>query len=919
MLPHNDPTLLFINSGMCQFKPAFLGTVDPNTPLASLTRVANSQKCIRAGGKHNDLDDVGKDTYHHTFFEMLGNWSFGDYFKKESIDWSYELLVNIYGLDPSRMYATYFEGDEELGIPADLEARDLWLNYFTPEHVIPGNKADNFWEMGNVGPCGPCSELHYDRIGGRSVPELVNMDDPDVIEVWNLVFMQFSREADGGLKPLPNKHIDTGMGFERLVSILQNKPSNYDTDVFLPIFQAIFESPLSSPAHVYTGLVGARDSDGVDMAYRVVADHIRNVCVAIADGIRPGNTGRHYVIKRILRRGIRYANTFLGAETGFLSSLVPVVVASLGPAFPELVEMEAKITAVIRDEEISFAKTLGKGMAMFHKFKSEAEAENRTVISGTEMFTLYDTFGFPEDLTAILAEETGFTVDLKGFEDEMEAAKNRSRAAQSQFKTQILFDADQIVHLQTSGVPPTDDSGKYHLDAVPEATVRAICSGENFLTETSASTDTIALILDSTTFYAESGGQVFDIGEITTPDMCFEVMDTKAYAGYVLHIGTLKKGEVKVGGEVQLEVDYTRRRMIAPNHSCTHMLNFALRKVLGADCDQAGSLVDENRLRFDYNFGKPLTGAQAKETEVLVNSQIMARLPVYTKSVPLEDAQKISSLRAMFGEKYPDPVRVVAIGKDIETLVADPTNPSWFDYSVEFCGGTHLASTDEASKFVIISEEGIAKGIRRIVAVTGDAAGASVKAGEAFLAEIAKISSLPVDQLAGEVARLRDSLGQLQNKLPYSVKEQAIASINALGKKVYRASKATGANFTKVAVDAAMEAAAQVEESGNTVVVVNVDVALDSKALKQAVTDVLAKHTVALCIFSVDSDKKKMLMYTGVHASLQGNGFDAKTWLCAVLGEFGGRGGGKPLMSQGQCPQPESIEAVIEMAKSKAM
>ncbi|MEL7473829.1 MAG: alanine--tRNA ligase, partial [Planctomycetota bacterium] len=419
VVPHDDPTLMFANAGMNQFKPVFLEQVPPGSPLVGVKRAANSQKCIRAGGKHNDLEDVGKDTYHHTFFEMLGNWSFGDYFKAEAINWAWDFLTNVLGLPADRLYATYFEGDASTGQPADDEARELWLKHLPPERVLPGNAKDNFWEMGDTGPCGPCSEIHFDRIGGRNAASLVNQDDPDVLEVWNLVFIQYDRQQDASLRPLPANHVDTGMGLERLVSVLQNKRSNYDTDLFGPLFVAIEQATGARP---YQGKLGADDKDDVDMAYRVIADHIRTLTLAITDGATPSNEGRGYVLRRVLRRAVRFGRQKLNAKSGFFSGLVPMVVESLGDAFPELRKDPQRVQAIILDEEESFGRTLDRGIKMF-----EDVAKSKQV-SGEDAFQLYDTYGFPLDLTQLMAEERGLIVDVAGFEKEMESQRERSRA-----------------------------------------------------------------------------------------------------------------------------------------------------------------------------------------------------------------------------------------------------------------------------------------------------------------------------------------------------------------------------------------------------------------------------------------------------------------------------------------------------------
>jgi len=618
VVPHDDPTLLFANAGMNQFKPIFLGTVDPKNPLAKLKRAANSQKCIRAGGKHNDLDDVGKDTYHHTFFEMLGNWSFGDYFKKEAIDWSWELLTEVLKLPTDRIYVTVFGGNAQFNLPADDEARALWRKYLPEDRILDFGMKENFWEMGETGPCGPCTEIHFDRIGGRNAASLVNKDDPTVIEIWNNVFMQFNREAGGGLKPLPACHVDTGMGLERLVSILQQKMSNYDTDVFMPLFDAI--QKVTGFPEPYTGKLGAEDAGKKDMAYRVVADHIRTLTFAITDGAEPGNDGRNYVLRRILRRAIRYGRDNLKAKPGFFSQLARVVQSTMSSAFPELNNNIERVVAVIKSEEESFERTLTRGIAHFEKIVARMAKDNEgKVISGKDTFILYDTYGFPRDLTELMAEEKGLKVDNADFNRHLDAAKERSRQANaSVLDTSMQLDANGTSHLNKSGVPTTDDSFKYSLDDIT-AKVVAIWTAQGFANSVKAAPNTsVGLIFDKTNFYAEQGGQIFDIGSVYGDDgkIEFQVDNCQAYAGYVVHVGKLAAGEVKVGDALELHIDINRRRPIMSNHTSTHILNYALRKVLGDKVDQKGSLVDGDKLRFDFSHHDQVKTPQRRQGDL---------------------------------------------------------------------------------------------------------------------------------------------------------------------------------------------------------------------------------------------------------------------------------------------------------------
>uniref|UniRef100_A0A673NJ38 Alanine--tRNA ligase n=1 Tax=Sinocyclocheilus rhinocerous TaxID=307959 RepID=A0A673NJ38_9TELE len=677
-IPLDDPTLLFANAGMNQFKPIFLNTIDPSHPMARLRRAANTQKCIRAGGKHNDLDDVGKDVYHHTFFEMLGSWSFGDYFKHLACKMALELLTQEFGIPIGRLYVTYFGGNADAGLEPDLECKQIWLDLGMEEsRILPGSMKDNFWEMGDTGPCGPCSEIHYDRIGGRDAAHLVNMDDPNVLEIWNLVFIQFNRESETVLKPLPKKSIDTGMGLERLVSVLQKKMSNYDTDLFIPYFEAIQKG---TGARAYTGKVGAEDTDGIDMAYRVLADHARTITIALSDGGRPDNTGRGYVLRRILRRAVRYSHEKLGARKGFFASLVDVVVESLGDAFPELRKDPDMVKDIINEEEAQFLKTLSRGRRILDR-KVQSLGDSKTI--------------------------PGKAQNLK------------SQGKGSGDEDHIMLDIYAIEELRNNGVAATDDNPKYKYTSDDNGnyefeqavgTVLALRRERAFVDEVTTGQE-CGVLLDKTSFYAEQGGQSFDEGYMLRENDTFTVKNTQVRGGYVLHIGTVY-GTLKVGDRLTLHVDEARRRPIMSNHTATHILNFALRSVLG-EADQRGSLVAPDRLRFDF------TAKGAMTTDEVRCSVYVFHQPVYALDAPLAAAKAIQGLRAVFDETYPDPVRVVSIGVPVEELLADPNSPAGSLTSIEFCGGTHLKNSGHAAPFVIVSEEAIAKGIRRIVAVTG--------------------------------------------------------------------------------------------------------------------------------------------------------------------------------------------------------
>lgn len=902
VVPHDDPTLLFANAGMNQYKPIFLGVASPGSFLSTLKRACNSQKCIRAGGKHNDLDDVGKDTYHHTFFEMLGNWSFGDYFKSGAIDMAIELLVDVYGLPKDRVYATYFGGDEAQGLEPDLEAKNLWLKHLPESRVLPFDCKDNFWEMGDTGPCGPCTELHFDRIGGRDAASLVNMDDPTVIEIWNLVFIQFNREPDGSLRQLPSKHVDTGMGFERVASILQQKMSNYDTDVFMPIFDVIQKITDSRP---YAGLLGDEDVDNIDMAYRVVADHIRTLTVAITDGAVPDSDGRGYVLRRILRRAVRYGSEFLKAPPGFFSQLTDVVVSSMGEAFPELIEKRDHVVEVLAHEEATFLRTLDRGTERFKQISEDLRKSGGTVISGADAFFLYDTMGFPLDLTQRMAEEVGFTVDEEGYGSAMAAAKEMSRADRASRSgaggVRFALEAEETAYLAKEDILATDDDGKYIWNHDPPATVKAIFAGGrgNFVRSTaSLGADAIVgVVLDKTSFYAEAGGQVADVGQLCSSSggtPLLEVTDCQIFGGYVLHIGRLTPGSpgLALGETVHCAVDYKTRSKIAPNHTLTHVLNFALREVLGDTVDQKGSLVDAGKLRFDFSQKKGLTVAQLSEVENIVKGVISERKEVYTQVTPLADAKAIHSLRAVFGETYPDPVRVVSIGTPVQDLVEDPLNEAWSALSIEFCGGTHLKNTKEAEAFVIVEEGALSTGVRRITAFTKDTAVETEKLGEALKRKVSNTETMNAavlpDVVPGLVNEVNESV--ISAVLKHALRER----LSKLTKKAGEAFKARAKGALEDGLAAAEKEVLEAKEDGRSLAVVVVPLEGDGKALSKLVTK-LGGMWPDGSVMGLSVDHKK----NSIRACTVSQTIPANKWVMDTMRTIGGKGGGKATAANG--------------------
>mmetsp|Transcript_16885 Transcript_16885/g.34891 ORF Transcript_16885/g.34891 Transcript_16885/m.34891 type:complete len:968 (-) Transcript_16885:289-3192(-) len=929
-VPVDDPTLLFTNAGMNQYKPLFLGTCDPNLEMSKLKRAVNTQKCIRAGGKHNDLDDVGKDVYHHTFFEMLGNWSFGDYFKQGAIEMAWKCLTEEFKLDKERLYATYFAGDEQT--PPDEEARQLWLQYLPESRVLPFDAKDNFWEMGATGPCGPCTEIHYDRIGGRDAAALVNADLPDVIEIWNNVFIQYNREADGSLRQLPAQHVDTGMGFERLTSILQGVDSNYDTDIFMPLFAAIQKETGARP---YAGKVGAeQDPEFIDMAYRVVADHIRTLSFAIADGAVPSNDGRGYVLRRVLRRAVRFGRQNLGAELGFFCKLVPVLVGLMGDTFPELKDKQDHVTAIIKDEEESFNRTLDKGLVEFQK---RAESIDKGgVFPGIDAYFLYDTMGFPVDLTELMAEEKGLTLDRAGFEAELEKGQQKSR--DDYLKKQMAgmagkdmrLVAEQTAYLVGQGVTATDDSHKYTWNQdLTDCTVKALFLGRGetedkigFVPEIDGSAGMVGIILDKSSFYAEAGGQVYDTGSISAGGLTIKVNNVQLYGQFVLHIGTVEgEGTLKVGDSSTCSVDYERRSPIAANHTMTHVLNYALKNVLltqGSagdttltDIDQKGSYQDETKSRFDFSWNGPLTPAQLAAVETLCVERIQGAYPVESYVASLADAQKISSLRAVFGEKYPDPVRVVAVSNHpIPEMLSNPQDAMWNEYSVEFCGGTHLTNTKEAEAFCLLSEEGIAKGIRRIIFVTKDDAKKAIAEAQVLEARLDKADTLEGGpELEAEIKALSQDLGAAT--ISAAKKAEFRDRNDALTKKIVAYKKARLANISGEVIEKAVELAGASSESK---LVMRFDFGCEGKVAKQIMTGFCKKiKDKALMLITADVDEDKYMVVTGAP---KGMDVDCKAWATAATEGTGGKGGGKKDLAQFQVPGISSIDSVMEMAKT---
>jgi len=727
VIPHGDPTLLFTNAGMNQFKDVFLGV-----GRRDYSRAVDTQKCIRASGKHNDLEDVGRDTYHHTFFEMLGNWSFGDYYKSEAIEWAWDLLTRVWGLPADRLHATVFRSDD--GSTQDDEAYSAWMRQpgMDPERIHFFGSADNFWEMGETGPCGPCSEIHFDRTDDRSGGRLVNAGVPEVIEIWNLVFIQYNRRPDRSLESLPSRHVDTGMGFERICAVLQGKLSNYDTDIFSPIIRRIEEIS----GRQYTGGLDDRTS----VAMRVLADHVRTLAFAIADGAAPGNVGRGHVLRRILRRGVKYAYIDLGIKEPVLWRLVDSLVGSMGDVFPELVNQRSYVESIIRSEEEQFGATLESGVKQFAVHADSATQQKASTISAHDAFLLYDTFGFPLDLTELLARERGLNVDVDGFAALMDEQRRRAREARKNV-TQEAVD----VHVEGS----TEFVGYDRLQA--EAVVLGVTEH--------------GVILDRTPMYAEMGGQVADHGAIVIAGESYRVADVQKIGNLFLHILETESSSISIGDRAHVEIDANYRRSVQRNHSATHIVHEALRRVLGSHVQQSGSLVASDHLRFDFSHFERVDEGQLREIEQMVNAKIREAIVVESEEMSLEQARRISNVKMFFGDKYGSRVRVVTI---------DPK------FSREFCGGTHVANTADIGYFKLLAESSIQAGVRRIEAATGTVADELLVRRYEEIDRLSKRLGVPDRELYARVEALLEERKGLERELADVRRDTAAMGLDAL-------------------------------------------------------------------------------------------------------------------------------------------
>ncbi|MGV9011470.1 MAG: alanine--tRNA ligase [Flavobacteriales bacterium] len=830
----DDPTLMFINAGMNPFKDLFLG----NRPITQ-RRIADSQKCLRVSGKHNDLEEVGIDTYHHTLFEMLGNWSFGDYFKVEAIQWAWELLVDTYGIDPSKIYVTYFGGDAKDGLDPDTETRDLWLQYLPTERVLPFGKKDNFWEMGETGPCGPCTEIHVDvrsEEEKKLLPgaELVNGDNPHVIEVWNNVFMQFERKADGSLHPLPARHVDTGMGFERLCMVLQGKRSNYDTDVFQPLIQALAKA---------CGMTYGKD-EKADIAMRVVADHLRAIAFTIADGQLPGNTGAGYVIRRILRRAVRYGYSFLGLDEPFIHALVPVLAEQMGGQFPELRKQQDLIINVVLEEERSFLRTLETGTKRLEQLITESKG----TLSGAKTFELFDTFGFPIDLTQLMAREQGVDVDMKGFEAELKKQKDRSRAATS------ITTGDW-----TDLAAGTTEFIGYDAFSTEARILR-------YRQVKDKAGDRYQIVLDRTPFYPEGGGQVGDQGWLMQGTAKVSVLDTRRENQLIVHF--TKELPPNVAAPIVAQVDEHRRKLIRRNHTATHLLHFALRKVLGTHVEQKGSLVSADKLRFDISHFAKITPEELEQIQTEAQALVRADIPLEEiRDVPVKEAMGMGAM-ALFGEKYGDAVRVIKFGE-----------------SVELCGGVHVPRTGEIGALRIVSEGALAAGIRRIEAITSEAAEQFVEARLDTLEKLQHLLKEPKDAVAALQALIEQN-----NALAKELEKAAMEKVDALQLTL-------------------LEHA--VQKPNGRLLAREVD--LDANGMRELAFRLKDANKDLLLVLGARRDGKALLAVM-VGEELQAKGLKATDAIKTLSVEIKGGGGGQPFFATAGGKDPEGLGKALAKA-----
>jgi alanyl-tRNA synthetase len=853
VVPLDDPTLLFTNAGMNQFKDVFLGM-----GTRPYRRAVDSQKCIRVSGKHNDLEEVGRDTYHHTFFEMLGNWSFGDYYKAEAIRWAWELLTGEWKIEKDRLHATVFGGDKESGLEPDGEAFRLWTEVtdIAPGHVHRFGKKDNFWMMGETGPCGPCSEIHIDRTPDRSGHALVNRGDARVTEIWNLVFIQYNRDETGQLTLLPARHVDTGMGFERVVAVLQGKNSNYDTDVFTSIMSSIGQR---------TGKkYGGRLDDLTDVAFRVIADHLRMLVFAITDGALPENKGRGSALRSVLRRAVRYGWQYFGQREPFIFQLVPALVENMGHAYPELKRNPDRVAQVIRQEEEDFLRTIGRGLSEFEEAAEHALAGDR-MIRADDVFRLYTEQGFPSDLTRQMAQERDLSVDEEGYERLMKEHEDISRGDRAQAQVQATIQGS---------LPATDDRFKWSTDQMQSRVLGWIDQEGKFVqTGTFGSGQTGALVLSQTCFYAEAGGQVGDRhGTVKTPTAHFEVERVFKAGDGIAHFGRVTKGRLEVGQTASLKVD-PEREFTQKNHTATHLLHWALQKVLGSHVEQRGSKVKPDEFTFDFSHNGPLSQEETAEVERLVNEKIYQDLPVNWRELPIEEARQLPGVRAFFGDKYGEVVRVVEIGDG---------------FSREFCGGTHLDHTGQAGFFKIVGEEAVAKGVRRLTCVTARKAVEAAQKGTALITNLAGSFNCKPDDLPARIEALQQEVKKLNQQL----KKGAASDLHSAGDRL---------------LDGATEV-------GGVRVIVGELPAAPEEQIRQQVDRLRQKAASAVVVLGWREDSKVQLI-AAVTEDVVKKGLHAGRLVGKAAKVIGGGGGGKPTMAQAGGKEPQKLAEALQLAR----
>ena len=842
MVVKNDPTLMFTNAGMNQFKDIFLGNAPRKYP-----RVADSQKCLRVSGKHNDLEEVGLDTYHHTMFEMLGNWSFGDYFKKEAITWAWEYLVDVLKIDPNRLYATVFEGSKEDNLERDDEAAEIWAQFLPKDRIINGNKHDNFWEMGDTGPCGPCSEIHIDLRDDAErakVPgvELVNKDNPQVIEIWNNVFMQFNRKADGSLEPLPAKHVDTGMGFERLCMALQGKKSNYDTDVFQPILKAI--------GNICGCEYGKKRE--TDIAMRVIADHIRTISFSITDGQLPSNAKAGYVIRRILRRAVRYGYTFLGQRSAFLYKLLPALIDTMGDAYPELIAQQSLVEKVVKEEEESFLRTLETGIRLLDKVMADTKAAGKTEISGKDGFTLYDTFGFPLDLTELILRENGMTVNETEFNQEMQKQKERARNA-------AAVETGDWVQLREG----ESEFVGYDLLSCDVEILR-------YRKIKQKNTEYYQIVLNRTPFYAEMGGQVGDTGLLKSDEETIEIIDTKKENNLSVHIA--KKLPANPSASFVAEVNVERRQQIACNHTATHLLDYALRQVLGTHVEQKGSYVAPDALRFDFSHFQKVTDEELRKAEQIANAMVRQNIALQEhRDVPIEDARNMGAM-ALFGEKYGDTVRVIQYGP-----------------SLELCGGTHVKATGEIGFIRILSEASVSAGVRRIEAVSGAKAEEYMNIQQDMLRDLKSLFNNAPNLVASIKKSLEENTA-MKKQVDQFIQEKVII----LRDKLIQSAE---------------------ERNGQKLIVLKGE--FEADMVKSVAFQIRNVVTSSLVFIGATKKGDKPAITLALSDDLVAAGMNATQLVREAAKEIKGGGGGQPFFAQAGGKDADGLERALDILRSK--